>query len=207
MSATTLVTAPLSGVLSTKVPAKYVIQAGLLINVVGVLVMRSVIAPDAKAPMLIPDLVLFGIGMGMVMAQISNMTLSAVPVYQAGEASGLNNTLRQVSATLGAAMIGAVLLSAVSANMTNGIASSTVIPDQQKPSVIDAVEKQVSNIEFTGTTQIAARLPKPIAQVLGVLAKQSTATSAKTAALYAAAFIFLDCLTSFALPKRTKEHH
>jgi hypothetical protein len=63
----------------------------------------------------------FGAGSGLLLAQITNITLSAVPKEENNEASGLNFTFRQLGASLGTAVIGAVLLTLMSTGVVSGM--------------------------------------------------------------------------------------
>jgi hypothetical protein len=81
-------------------------------------------------------------------------------VEQAGEAAGVNNTFRQLGATLGTAIIGAVLIATIAANMTIGIQASSVIPEPYKPVINQAVKEQVSNVEFGGAPNCRRAFPR-----------------------------------------------
>ncbi len=211
MSLTILVAAPLSGFLSSKIRPKYLIQLGLFLNFIGAIVMRQLMAVDASPASLSPGLIIFGAGLGLVMAQVSNLTLSAVPVSLAGEASGINNTLRQVGSTLGSAIIGAVLLSALTANLTAGITTSPNIPETLKPTIANAVSKQTTNIEFGGGAQLSSAVPPQVTQEIKRVSDQAMVDANKAAFAYTALFAFLGFVTSFFLPNvpvsgREREH-
>src|SRR5262249_6932713 len=51
----------------------------------------------------------FGAGMGLVMTPATNSIMSAVPREKAGAGSAVNNTVRQVAAALGVAILGSLL--------------------------------------------------------------------------------------------------
>ncbi len=102
-----LVVAPTAGVLSSRFGAKWVITIGMALEALSLLWMSQIIAVDG--PSLIPPLILYGIGLGLAIAQLANVVLSDIPANKAGAASGANNTLRQLGASLGIAIIGAVL--------------------------------------------------------------------------------------------------
>ncbi len=205
LSVTMLIMAPLSGFLSTRIPVRYIIMAGLIIDAVGMLILRSSISETATTSSIIPGLVILGLGMGMAMAQINNVTLSSVPVYQAGEASGVSNTMRQVGSSLGAAIIGAVLLSVLASRLASGINESRVIPDFAKPQFVNAVSKQTSNVEFGGGAKLSTAVPPAVATEIRSISRHSTVDATKTAMLYAAFFAFLGFISSLFLPK-TKPH-
>ncbi len=109
MPAMLLVVSPTAAILSRKIPAKRLVQAGLTVNVIALLTLYGALGVDTPLAFLIPGLALYGIGLGLVLSQINNLTLSSVPVEDAGEASGVTNTFRQIGASLGAAILGAVL--------------------------------------------------------------------------------------------------
>ncbi len=205
LSLVMLVMAPLSGFLSTKISIKYMIVAGLIIDTIGILLVRQGISINASSGAIAPGLMVMGLGMGMAMAQISNLTLSALPVYQAGEASGISNTMRQVGSSFGAAVMGAVLLTVLSSNITTGINKSTVIPDAVKPQFVSAVSKQTSNVEFGGGAVISRSLPVPIVREIGRIGKQASVDSARTSLIVAAFFAFLGFLSALILPNKKKE--
>jgi EmrB/QacA subfamily drug resistance transporter len=200
MSLTILVAAPLSGFLSTKIKPKPMIQVGLLLNAIGALVLRQAMSVDATAADFVPALMIFGAGLGMVMAQISNFTLSAVPPHLAGEASGINNTLRQLGSTLGSAIIGAVMLSALSTNLVNGITNSVVIPAQAKTTISEEVSKQTTAVEFGGGATVREDIPAPISAELTLISRQAMVDASKLTFVYTAIFSLLGFLVAFSLP-------
>ncbi len=199
MSIALLIMAPVAANLSHRITPKYLIQAGFLIDVIAAFVIRASLHVDATGTSLIPGLALYGLGMGLVMAPISNLTLSAVPVDQAGEASGVNNTLRQVGQSFGSAVIGAIVLTALVTNLQSGITGSAVIPEQVKPAISQAVAKQSSGLEF-GTADIVQN-QGPIADEMHRIVKQATADANRTSYLYGAFLIAFGFLVSFGLPK------
>lgn len=202
LSIALLIMAPLSGILSNKIPPKIIILTGLFLGVVASVILRSTISVDTTTASLIPGLLLYGAGMGMVMAQISNMTLSAVSVQQAGEASGVNNTMRQIGSTLGSAVLGAVLLASLTSNLTTGITSSTVIPAQAKPFIVSAVGRNTSSVEFGGGTADTGNLPKPVTDEIALVGKQATVDAVRETFIYSAGFALLGFFAAFSLPNK-----
>ncbi len=201
LSLTVLVAAPLAASVGHKVSPKYIIMVGMLLNVVSYLVMRMTISIDATTWSIAPGLILFGLGMALVMSQINNMALSSVSVQEAGEASGVLNTLRQVGSTLGSAIIGSILLTAISANLVSGVNSSTIIPDVAKPQIAEAISSQTSNVEFEGGAELSEQLPPTVQQEILRIGHQATVDANKRAMLFGALFGFLGFLSSFFLPK------
>jgi len=147
-SLSVLIAGPLSGILVGKanVAPKLMIQLGLLIQVVGAIVLHSEFSVTADNHSIIPGMILFATGFGLAFSQLANLTLSAVSVQQAGEASGLNNTFRQVGTSLGQALIGALLISALATQLNTDIATSKVLPAVAKPQVAADVASAATSL-------------------------------------------------------------
>ncbi len=107
--------------LGRKFKPKYVIQFGFLLMIGGVWLIHRVISLELTNAQLIAGFSVFGAGSGLLLAQITNITLSAVSKEENNEASGLNFTFRQLGASLGTAVIGAVLLTLMSTGVVSGI--------------------------------------------------------------------------------------
>jgi MFS family permease len=98
-----------TGGLGTRVPPKLLVQVGIILTGVGIAVFRSRVSFElTDAGMILPFL-LVGAGLGLILGQINNLTLSAVPEESSNEASGLTNTVKELGRSLGVAIIGSVL--------------------------------------------------------------------------------------------------
>src|SRR6478736_1687908 len=69
---------------------------------------------------LIVTYALFGIGAGMVSSPITHGVMSGVPKTQAGMASGMNSSSRQLGQSLGVAIVGSVLAASMRGSMQAG---------------------------------------------------------------------------------------
>lgn len=201
MSLVMLFVAPASAVLSKKVTPKRLIQAGLVFAAAASVVLHGAINASATAADFVPGLMLFGVGMGLVMAQVSNLALSAVSVEQSGEASGVNNTLRQVGSSFGSAIIGAVLLATLSSNLASGINKSQVIPQNLKPQLSQSIAAEAANVELGGISKdISAELPANVDAELTAIVHQSSAEGSRKAILYTGIFVAVGFIISWFLP-------
>ncbi len=103
-----MVAAPLSARLSERFGPRVVTATGLVLTSLG-------IASYGLATRTMPQWVIeiqmatFGAGLGLVMTPATNSIMSAVPREKAGAGSAVNNTVRQVAAALGVAILGSLL--------------------------------------------------------------------------------------------------
>jgi EmrB/QacA subfamily drug resistance transporter len=199
-SLTTLVAAPLAGAVGTRlIRPKYLIILGLAIDTVGMYWLAKSINVGTTAADLILPLMVFGLGFGMAFAQLSNLTLSSVSVQEAGEASGVNNTFRQLGATLGNAVIGSILIGALTTNIANHVASSTVIPPALKPQIEAGAAVSAKSLGASGSG--ATQLPSGIANELKSIVNLSTAEAVHHAMSYGVVILGTGVLVALALPK------
>lgn len=163
-SLSVLIAGPLAGILVAKanVPPKVMIQLGLAISVLGAILLHFEFTDAATATSIIPGQALFAIGFGLAFSQLNNMTLSSVSVEQAGEVSGLNNTFRQVGASLGQALIGALLISAIVTHVNKDVTASSVLPPQAKSAATTDVASSATSLGTAGA--IPPETPKPIVE-------------------------------------------
>jgi EmrB/QacA subfamily drug resistance transporter len=97
-------------------PRTPLLLAGPAIAIGGLLLVR--LGPHTSVGYLILSYVIFGIGQGFVNAPITNTAVSGMPVEQAGVAAAVASTSRQVGATLGVAITGALVAGGTGAGFT-----------------------------------------------------------------------------------------
>ncbi|MET9891114.1 MFS transporter [Streptomyces sp. NPDC006465] len=110
MTGASVVVAILAGKLLHGVPARLTIGGGLLLIGSGGFC-QAVLDAGAHWTVLVPGLVLVGIGVGLVSPALAGAALAAVPPERAGMAGGAVNTVRQLGYALGVAVFGTVLTS------------------------------------------------------------------------------------------------
>jgi EmrB/QacA subfamily drug resistance transporter len=100
--------APLAGrMVARRGPRVPLVIAGAALTLSSALLSR--ITDETSALYLVCAYGLFGIGTGMVSSPITNGVMSGVPKSQAGMASGMNSSSRQLGQSLGVAIVGSVL--------------------------------------------------------------------------------------------------
>lgn len=203
MSITALIAAPIGGFISHKIPPKILVQLGLSLFVTAYIIIFLTLNVNTVAGDLALPFIVMGLGMGMMMASINNIALSAVSPEQSGEASGVNNTLRQVGSTLGTAIIGAVMLTAVSTNLTTGINNSTVIPNNLKSATNSLVAQQTSNVEFGGGAHIPSSIPTTVRDEITNISHAAITDGNKEALGYAIIFGIAGLVSTIWLPGGT----
>ncbi len=117
---------------STWFEPKYVLLSGIALTGAGLAALRDVFSLTTTGADIMPGTVLFGIGMGIVLSQITNITLGAIGSNRQTDASGIYNTTRQLGSSLGTAVIGIVLAIGLVFGLISGVSGTpTGIPPDQ----------------------------------------------------------------------------
>ncbi len=191
---------PISGFVASRIGPKWLIVIGMLFLVIGTFWLSLSLNPLATGWTLAPSLILFGIGIGMASAQLTNITISAIPIKFAGEASAANATIRQVGTSIGIAIIGAVLASGLTTHIKNNVSSDIFIPQILKTILQD----KIKNITIEGGQQVNISPLHPVITAALKMDIQNGIVSASQEALFTALiFIALGALCSFFLPNIT----
>jgi MFS family permease len=112
MAVPTFLCAPLSGrLVGSRGPRLPLLIAGGAMTASGLLF--ALFEAETSNVTLFLGYVLFGVGFGFVNAPITNTAVSGMPTAQAGVASAVASTSRQLGQALGVAVIGAVLAAGV----------------------------------------------------------------------------------------------
>jgi hypothetical protein len=117
-----------------------VVRIGMLALFAGIVVMVAALEAGAGPEIVTWPLLLAGLGVGALASQLGSVTVSSVPDEQTGEIGGLQNTLTNLGASIGTALAGAVLISALTASFLTGIANNPDVPD----SVVESAEVELA---------------------------------------------------------------
>jgi EmrB/QacA subfamily drug resistance transporter len=100
--------APIAGLLSDRIGSRPLMATGLALQAAALGWLATVTEPDVAYGLLIPGFVMAGSGMALVFAPAANAVLGAVRPNEAGQASGANNTIREIGGVLGVAVLATV---------------------------------------------------------------------------------------------------
>jgi len=108
-----------------------VVQLGMVLEVAAVLALAVVLGPETGGLGMAPWMLLYGLGLGLTSAQLTNVSLMDVPRAQAGQASGTQSTSRQIGGALGIAFVGAVFATGVGNAMADRLQEGPLTADRQ----------------------------------------------------------------------------
>ncbi|WP_165969167.1 MFS transporter [Actinomadura sp. KC06] len=105
----TLLISPVMGRLADRVDPRLILPPGLALFAAGFLLLLAASGQGTDVLLLLPGMIVCGVGAGIVFAPANALAMRDVPPAMAGAASGVISTLRQLGTLLGAVVVGAVL--------------------------------------------------------------------------------------------------
>jgi hypothetical protein len=106
-----------------------VVRVGFFALFAALVVMVVLLDVSAGPEITTWPMLLAGLGVGALASQLGAVTVSSVPDERTGEVGGLQNTLTNLGASIGTALAGAVLISALTSSFFTGIADNPNVPD------------------------------------------------------------------------------
>ena len=124
MAGMTAVCAPISGrIVGSRGPRIPMLIAGA--GVIGCAVILTGLSNTTSLWLLGAAYFVFGVGFGMLNAPITNTAVSGMPRSQAGTASAVASTSRQIGSSLGVAIFGALVFGRMDGPATTGLAGAS----------------------------------------------------------------------------------
>lgn len=131
------------------------IQAGFAVLFVGIALMVPLIPRAASGLSFFIPLAITGTGLGLLVSQLNNYTLSPISEERVSEAAGVNSASGSFGLSFGLAFAGAMMLATLAFSFTNMAESSLVLTPAQSQQVAVALEEDA---QIMSNTQLAEQL-------------------------------------------------
>ena len=110
------------------VSPRRVVMLGFVAVLVGIVALIGAMDADASASVVTVPLLVIGLGLGALASQLGAVTVSAAPEELSPEVGGLQNTASQFGASLGTALAGSVMITALTASFLGLLAANPDVP-------------------------------------------------------------------------------
>jgi MFS family permease len=107
-----------------------VVRIGFGFLVAGIFTLVAGLDVGSGAEITTWPMLLAGLGIGALASQLGAVTVGAVPDEQSGEVGGIQNTATNLGASIGTALAGAILISALTTSFLTGIQNNPAVPDE-----------------------------------------------------------------------------
>jgi MFS family permease len=180
--------------IARRIGGRGVVRLGLLLEVVAVFGLALSITATANAWVLAGWLFLYGIGVGLATAQLTNVIMADVPVAQSGQASGLQSTVRQLGSALGIAILGTVLVTTLAASTASNLKNVEGMSVASRDKFVSIV-KESAGSAIPGLDVIPGSSP-----AVQAAAQDAMVTASRVTTLSAAGVLLLGLLATIGLP-------
>ena len=117
-----------------------IVLAGFGLLTIGAAALIPIVPRATSGWDLAIALIVAGSGLGLLVSQLNNYTLSPVTEERASEAAGVNSAAGSFGLSFGLAFAGAIMLATLALVFTNMAYSSTVLPPAEQQQVATALE-------------------------------------------------------------------
>jgi EmrB/QacA subfamily drug resistance transporter len=139
-----------------------IIQLGFALVLVGALLLLPIVPRAESGWALVVPLMIAGAGLGFLVSQLNNYTLSPISEERVSEAAGVNSAGGSFGLSFGLAFAGAIMLATLSFTFTSMANDSTVLPPADKQRVADVLEHDAQVLSNTQLEQQLQAQPEPI---------------------------------------------
>ena len=132
-----------------------IILVGFALSTLGLASIIPIVPRAHSGWALVVPLLITGSGLGLLVSQLNNYTLSPIEEERASEAAGVNSAAGSFGLSFGLAVAGGIMLAVLSFTFTNLTEASKVIPPAQQEQIAATLE---DSAEVMSNTQLDALL-------------------------------------------------
>ena len=146
-----------------------IIRVGFMLLAVGVAILIPIIPRAHSGWWMVVPLLIAGSGLGLLVSQLNNYTLSPIEEERVSEAAGVNSAGGSFGLSFGLAFAGAIMLASLSLLFTNEANSSEVLSSRQATQVSKALDKNAEVMTNTHLeTLLVGKPPAVKAEILHI---------------------------------------
>ncbi len=139
-----------------------IIRWGFTLLTTGLAVLIPIVPRADSGWPLVAPLILAGVGLGLLVSQLNNYTLSPISEERVSEAAGVNSAAGSFGLSFGLAFAGAIMLATLSFAFTNEAESSTVLQPGQQEQVANALEEDAEVMSNTELEKVLVKQPPEV---------------------------------------------
>jgi EmrB/QacA subfamily drug resistance transporter len=132
-----------------------IVRVGFALLAAGLLVLLPIVPRADSGWWMVVPLAIAGSGLGLLVSQLNNYTLSPISEERVSEAAGVNSAGGSFGLSFGLAFAGAIMLASLSVFFTDMVMNSTVLPSAEKEQVATVLEEDA---EVMSNTALDAQL-------------------------------------------------
>ena len=169
LSLTMFATALIAGKRAGRRRPAAIIRGGSGLLTVGMLLLIPIVPRADSGWALVIPLMIAGCGLGLLVSQLNNYTLSPISDERVSEAAGVNSAAGSFGLSFGLAFAGAIMLATLSIAFTQAAQDSKVLPAAEQEQVAQALEDDAEVMSNTKLEeQLAGQPPEIRAEIIRI---------------------------------------
>lgn len=187
--------------LSSRWSPRRIVRIGQFVLVGSALLLLGAATEDLRSGLFALGMFFAGSALGLLASQLGNVNMSSVREKQTSEVGGLQGVFQNLGSSLGTALIGSVLIGALSTSFTSGVAASS-LPEETRAVVHTATEGGVTIVPAADVDDLATKagLDDDEAAVLAEIYRESQLASLRVAFVGLIGISLLSLLFSRGIP-------
>lgn len=187
--------------LSTRWSPRRIVRVGQVILVFSAFILLWAATADLRSIAFAAGMFLAGSALGLLASQLGNVNMSSVTETQTSEVGGLQGVFQNLGSSLGTALIGSILIGALSTSFAAGVANSDLSSDV-RATVAQATQGGVQIIPAADVDEIATKagLDEADAATLATIYRDSQLSSLRVALFGLILIAVLSLLFSRGIP-------
>ena len=191
--------------LAKKILPKFIVIIGSVITIVSLWWLGQSASMEMAPMDILPQMIILGIGMGLIMAQVTTVTMSTVAAEETGEASGLSETLKEIIGQgFAIALAGSVLFGGVYASMADSFSEleGKNYSEEQKTELVVELENVFESISEEEEAEWVSKLPANTKAAYPGIVNNAAESGFRNVMNVMVLCMMLGLVLAFFLPKR-----
>ncbi len=139
-----------------------IIRVGFVLLTSGMTLLLPIVPRADSGWDLVVPLIIAGAGLGLLVSQLNNYTLSPISDERVSEAAGVNSAAGSFGLSFGLAFSGAIMLATLSIAFTNMAEASTVLAPAEQQRVAQALEDDAQVMSNTQLEELLVGQPEEV---------------------------------------------
>jgi EmrB/QacA subfamily drug resistance transporter len=139
-----------------------IVRWGFAMLTAGLVLLLPLVPRATSGWFLVVPLLIAGCGLGLLVSQLNNYTLSPVSDERVSEAAGVNSAAGSFGLSFGLAFAGAIMLAALSTAFTSRAEDSAVLSPAEQQQVAAVLDEDAELMTNTGLEQLLAGQPADV---------------------------------------------
>jgi MFS family permease len=174
-----------------------IIRAGFALLATGMVLLIAVVPRADSGWYLFLPLLIAGAGLGLLVSQLNNYTLSPISDERVSEAAGVNSAGGSFGLSFGLAFAGAIMLATLTITFTDMAKSSAVLSPTEQQQVGDGLDEDAEVISNTALEELLVGQPQAVQDEIIRINTEARPLALQVALLVPLLAALLGLVTSF----------